>query len=704
MERGNRTSAKRTWTRRNAGKRRNAVASRLRAGLAAILLSATPRVAHAAEPVVITVDPQSGAAAPKRAVGHAVVATLPEALALRRTWQKAWRRSDPRRAIEIAFAPGLHRLAEPVRFGPEDGGTAAAPLVVRGSPDGTSRLVGSIPLQFAPGGIPADLLARLPPSARAQVRAYRLPAAAGLESRIQEPRTLAQRDARVNLAVFDGAGALWPARWPNAGWAKVAAASDDAAGFTTSDGRAAGWRGEPDLWAEGYWHWDWLFETFPVVGLDGAAKRLTLGDRPYEGIARGARYRIVHALAELDAPGEWWRDVGWGVLLVWPRDPAAAPEVAVTDTLLAVEGASHLRLEGLTLEQARGDLVRVADATDVVLSGVNLRRTPGRALSIARATASGLERSNVAETGIGALRLSGGDRASLTPAGLFVRDCRIRDYAQVARTQSPAITLDGVGQVVEGNYIHDTDEYAIHLRGNDHRVAWNEIARVLSGSTDSGAIYSGRDWTARGTVIEHNYLHDIRAAPGFEIKGVYLDDMASGVTVRDNLFVRVDQPVFLGGGRDNRVVDNLFVDSSPAIHVDARGRTWARDAIADPQSELRAAFAAMPVGSKLWRARYPGLATILQDDPAAARNSLTGNVFLDSDPFRFADGARADEQVRSGNRGPDGLRLPADAPAQGAARFGTVLDAAGAVVRQADLTRLDRDARLAPSPPSPAER
>ena len=253
-----------------------------------------------------------------------------------------------------------------------------------------------------------------------------------------------------------------------------------------------------------------------------------------------------------------------------------------------------------------------------------------------------------------------------------MRDCRIRDYAQLARTQSPAITLEGVGQVVEGNYIHDTDEYAILLRGNAHRVAWNEIARVLSGSTDSGAIYSGRDWTARGTVIEHNYLHDIRAAPGFEIKGVYLDDMASGFTVRDNLFVRVDQPVFLGGGRDNRVADNLFVESSPAIHVDARGRTWARDAITDPQSELRAAFAAMPVGSKLWRARYPGLATILQDDPAAARNSLDRERLPRQRPVpvrRRRPGRRAGpvRQSRSGRPAPAGRRTRAG---RGALRHG----------------------------------
>lgn len=81
------------------------------------------------------------------------------------------------------------------------------------------------------------------------------------------------------------------------------------------------------------------------------------------------------------------------------------------------------------------------------------------------------------------------------------------------------------------------------------------------------------------------------------MKGVYLDDMASGFTVTGNLFLRVDQPVFLGGGRDNRVEGNVFVASSPAIHVDSRGQTWARDAVTDPQSELRAAYAAMPVES-----------------------------------------------------------------------------------------------------------
>ena len=31
----------------------------------------------------------------------------------------------------------------------------------------------------------------------------------------------------------------------------------------------------------------------------------------------------------------------------------------------------------------------------------------------------------------------------------------------------------------------------------------------------------------------------------------------------------------IGGGRDNRVVGNVFLDCHPAVHVDARGKGWA---------------------------------------------------------------------------------------------------------------------------------
>lgn len=580
-------------------------------------------------------------------------ATLAEALGEARRR----RARDPGAAIVVSLSSGTHRLAAPVRLGSQDGGSAGAPLVIRGPADGSARLVGS--RRLTPVPLDPALAARLPAAARGHVRAYRLPPSAKAPARIQAPIVLNGPPTPPAFEVFDGEGAMHPARWPAEEFAKAEGGEGPA--FTVSGLPPGALSGEPDLWAEGYWRWGWLFEALPVIRTapKGTGTRLTLDRTPYEGIRPGAPVRLVHLLAGLDRPGTWWRDAKAGILLAWPRGSEETVEVSVAETLLSVEGASHLRVESLRLAMARGDLVTVRGGRDVVIADSVLSLTGGRGAVFTGTQDSGLQRCDIAGTGAEGVVLSGGDRRTLTPGGLFLRDSRLTGYARRERTQHPAVALDGVGAEVAGNYIHDSPAYAVHIRGNDHRVTGNEVANLLAGATDSGAIYSGRDWTARGGVIANNFLHDIRGGPDTEVKGVYLDDMASGFTVTGNLFLRVDQPVFLGGGRDNRVDGNVFVASSPAIHVDSRGQTWARDAVTDPQSELRAAYAAMPVESPVWRARYPRLPGLLYDRPAVATgNVVTDNLIVLSDPPRFTDGGEAAEQNLARNRGP--AKIPAD--------------------------------------------
>jgi parallel beta-helix repeat protein len=52
---------------------------------------------------------------------------------------------------------------------------------------------------------------------------------------------------------------------------------------------------------------------------------------------------------------------------------------------------------------------------------------------------------------------------------------------------------------------------------------------------------------------------------------VYLDDCASGTTIFGNIFYQCTRAVFIGGGRNNRVENNIFVDCDPAIQIDGRG-------------------------------------------------------------------------------------------------------------------------------------
>ena len=106
--------------------------------------------------------------------------------------------------------------------------------------------------------------------------------------------------------------------------------------------------------------------------------------------------------------------------------------------------------------------------------------------------------------------------------------------------------------------------------------------------------------------------------------GVYLDDMFCGTRIYGNVFYRVTRAAFIGGGRDCEVVNNLFVDCEPALHIDARALTWASYHV---DTTMKERLEAMPYRSALWRGRYPVLAGILEDEAAAPKgNVVTRNV------------------------------------------------------------------------------
>ena len=187
---------------------------------------------------------------------------------------------------------------------------------------------------------------------------------------------------------------------------------------------------------------------------------------------------------------------------------------------------------------------------------------------------------------------------------------------------TPAISVEGVGNRVTHNLIHDAPHMAIFFGGNDHVIEFNEVHDVCLESNDAGAIYAGRDWTMRGTAIRHNYLHDITGFRGRGCVGVYLDDMFCGTQIYGNVFYRVTRAAFIGGGRDCTVENNIFVDCRPALHVDARALGWAKDSV---NTTMAQRLKAVPYTSQLWQERYPGLVKILQEEPAVPKGNVVAH-------------------------------------------------------------------------------
>jgi hypothetical protein len=268
----------------------------------------------------------------------------------------------------------------------------------------------------------------------------------------------------------------------------------------------------------------------------------------------------------------------------------------------------------LTFENARGDAITVNGGQHVSIANSIIRNIGSRA-AVIRGENSGLIDTLIENTGEAGIAIAGGDRQTLKPSNLYVERSTIRNFARLTRTYQPAIWVAGVGNRIIGNRIFDAPHAAIIFFGNDHLISRNEIFDVCKETGDAGAIYTGRDWTARGTVISNNHIHDI--APN-TTKGVYLDDQASGITIRGNLFERLAEAVFIGGGRDNLIEGNKFVDTATAIHLDARGKATK----GEMHRILLKRLTEVPYSETPYKERYPNLANILEDEPGEPKYNV----------------------------------------------------------------------------------
>ncbi len=153
--------------------------------------------------------------------------------------------------------------------------------------------------------------------------------------------------------------------------------------------------------------------------------------------------------------------------------------------------------------------------------------------------------------------------------------------------------------------------------------------------SDAGALYAGRDWGSHGNVVRFNFIHDIRSGlyENGEVHGVYLDDCDSGHLVFGNIFYRIQgMGVLIGGGRDNRIENNIFFDCRSAVHIDQRGsklvtRTgdtgWT-------STDLLAKIEQFRYTQPPWSTRYPKLAAILKEGIEEAKrpggNEIVRNI------------------------------------------------------------------------------
>jgi hypothetical protein len=509
---------------------------------------------------------------------------------------------------------GVYERGATLVLGPADSGKPGAPVDWRGYPGETARLAGGRRLDrtwLQPVTSASPVWPRLAPAAQGKVVQVNLPAHG-----ISDYGTIVARGYGVSghaaLELFIDGVAQTLARWPDAssldvkaGFASLAAPVGNTFGYTGEE--PARWSRPDEVWLHGLWGWDWADQHLPVAAIDLVGHTITLGKAPQYPLKAGQPFYAENILEELTVPGEFYLDRTSGVLYFWPPDGASDDIiVSMLDGALVRlgAGAAFITWRDLTFEATRATLVEVQGGQDLLFSGLTLRNAGTTAMSAegSQIVVHGCEVYGAGDEGVS---ISGGDRKTLTAAGNVVEMTHIHHWARWGWMYHGAIRLSGVGNIARHNLLHDAPHAAMFYGGNEHLIELNEIHHVCNSTSDAGAIYSGRDWSARGNVLRHNFIHDIKSWRAANVNGIYLDDTLAGIHVEGNVLYNITGAALKhGGGRDDILVNNVIARCGTALGTDARGS--GRDPVYDLLSKLEA------VGYQMepWKSRYPECAAI----------------------------------------------------------------------------------------------
>lgn len=396
---------------------------------------------------------------------------------------------------------------------------------------------------------------------------------------------------------------------------------------------------EYPLFLNGYWKFKWADEIIRVASVDQNTGEINLAAPHHYGMGSpsGGLFYAINQPEYLDIENEYFFNPETGTIRFihfFSGEKVKSIKIGYRDfTLFDIQDCNQVKIENIKFAFHNNLAVRISNSESVEISNCQFYGMGRSAVEITGGKNCGLNNCSFKYLGSTGVTLTGGDKNTLTKSKHFVKDCDISHYARHVKTYAPGVHLIGVGHIVTGNSISVAPHNAILFTGNDHLIANNKISNVCLNTSDAGAIYCGRDWTMGGTVIKENTIRDLGQASHHHNWAIYLDDLASGIVVKDNIIEDCPSGILIGGGRYNKINGNQLRNCPKAsVMYDARGYAgWFRPHLDDRNLSLWPRLNAVPISQKPWSERFPWLQDIENDDPALPRGAeILNNQILNS--------------------------------------------------------------------------
>jgi len=381
--------------------------------------------------------------------------------------------------------------------------------------------------------------------------------------------------------------------------------------------RAEQWTQAKELYVAGHLANSYADDVVQVAKIDTEKGTFTLTHPHLYGLKSHSitAWHALNLLEEIDLPGEYFIDRDAGILYFYP--PLGFSEksqiyVSVLDTpMVALENAENVSFTKMTFEITRDSGIYIEGGKNNTIKGCTLRNMGNLAIQFGQGTVPfpygkhdgcgykadekpGVPASrqmgnwheqiyrfsawnrkagtghtilscDIYDIGAGGIMLGGGDRKTLTPGNNTVKNCDIYRVNRWDRTYKCAINLDGVGNNIINNHLHNGPGPAVYVHGNDHTIEYNEVDDVVTEMSDMGAFYMGRDPSELGHSFSYNFFYNIKNShkTGHGVQVIFFDNCSfNAAKIVGNTFVKAgsNMTIKYNGGGNCEISNNIFVD------------------------------------------------------------------------------------------------------------------------------------------------
>ncbi len=359
------------------------------------------------------------------------------------------------------------------------------------------------------------------------------------------------------------------------------------------------------LYAAIYQQNGWQEYTLPVASINTATDTITLAGSTFQPIDAGSRFYLYNAASLLNTPNEWFYNTASNTITY--DAPAGFTGAGVTvgslHDIVSISGADGINISGLTLagSASSGNGVSVTNSTGVTLAGDTIENVGNGVTFNGTGSGDRIEGSLIAGTDNDGILINPGTN-NVTVTGNKIHDIgQLLNGSAVWFTGSSndSFTYNTVQNVARVG-IGGGSAIGLSDASYNDAISYNKIGNTNMATSDGGAIIiGGMQQTATGDTVSYNEVSGTGAAgtsaaskvPSFlptsqlTSYGIYLDDFASGVTVKGNMLHDNLGGILVHSGSDNLVTNNIIANSAGMATI-FQADNWRGAGAAAPSGNL----------------------------------------------------------------------------------------------------------------------